>query len=382
MRVSKSVLAAALLGMVTVAGQCESVAEPGPYIGAGLGYSVADIEQQKIEEGVCGGTCDTYSDDENDWGFKVFGGYLINENFAIEAGYFNVGKFTYHAADALDSMNGEYKMHGANLDVLFHLPVSDNVSLMARGGVLYAQVKEEYNGVDGAVLFPGDATGGKYDKSDVGFKYGVGVQLDLSPAWGFRGEWENYHVEEALSAGADLSLFSLGLVYRFGIEEEPPPPPPEPVVIEKIVEKPVVVEKEVVKEVEVPAEPVVVVTPAPPAERVILASDALFDFDKSVVKPQGRASLRELAKKLEKDDRLVITGHTDSVGSELYNLRLSQRRATAVMNYLVQLGIPEARMETRAKGESEPVADNATDEGRAANRRVEIDIIAAPKTAE
>lgn len=386
MRVSKSVLAAVLLGMVTVSGQCKSIAEPGPYIGAGIGYSVADLEQQKIEDGVCGGSCPTYSDDENDWGFKVFGGYLINEHFAIEAGYFNVGKFTYHAADSLDSMNGEYKMYGGNLDLLFHLPLSESVSLTARGGVLYAQVKEEYDGVDGSILFPGDATGGSYENSDVGFKYGVGVQFDLSPKWGLRAEWENYHVEEALSAGADLSLFSLGMVYRFGTEEEPPPPPPEPVVIEKVVEKPVVVEKEVikevVKEVEVPAEPVVVVTPAPPAERVVLASDALFDFDKSAIKAEGRASLQDLANKLQQDDKLIITGHTDSAGSELYNLRLSQRRATAVKNYLLELGVAESQMQTRAKGESEPVADNATAEGRSANRRVEIEIIAAPKAGE
>ena len=154
MRVSKSVLAAVLLGMVTVSGQCKSIAEPGPYIGAGIGYSVADLEQQKIEDGVCGGSCPTYSDDENDWGFKVFGGYLINEHFAIEAGYFNVGKFTYHAADSLDSMNGEYKMYGGNLDLLFHLPLSESVSLTARGGVLYCEDRGQRVGIAGeAVLY-------------------------------------------------------------------------------------------------------------------------------------------------------------------------------------------------------------------------------------
>jgi len=383
MKIRTWALAALLLGAGSVAGECKSVAQPGLYIGGSIGYSTADIDQKAIEDGLCGGSCASYSDDEQDLGFKAFAGYLFNEHFAIEAGYFNVGTFTYEAASAFDSMNGEYKMDGANLDLVLHLPLSESVSLMARGGILYGKVKEQYNGVDGSLLFPGDAVGSSYEKSDVGFKYGVGVEYDFHPNWGLRVEWEDYHVEEALAAGADVGLVSLGLVGRFGGEEEPPPPPPEPVivekevVVEKIVEKPVVVEKEVIKEV--PAEPVVVVTPAPPAERVVLASDALFDFDKSEIKSEGKASLAELAKKLQSDDRLIISGHTDSVGSELYNLALSQRRADAVRNYLLTQGVAAEQMEVRAKGESEPVADNATAAGRAANRRVEIDIIAAPK---
>ncbi|MDA3945770.1 MAG: hypothetical protein PF439_03715 [Helicobacteraceae bacterium] len=76
MRVKKSFLTAVLLGVLTSVGQCESIAEPGPYIGLGLGYAMSDIDSNSIEEGLCGGSCVSYSDDENSLGFKLFGGYL------------------------------------------------------------------------------------------------------------------------------------------------------------------------------------------------------------------------------------------------------------------------------------------------------------------
>lgn len=138
----------------------------------------------------------------------------------------------------------------------------------------------------------------------------------------------------------------------------------------------------------VPAAPATVATPAAPARpvappappaasKVTFAADAFFDFDKSVLKPEGRAKLDDLVSKIRDVNLEVIiaVGHTDSVGSDAYNQRLSVRRAEAVKAYLVTKGIERNRVYTEGKGEKQPVADNKTAEGRAKNRRVEIEVV-------
>jgi OOP family OmpA-OmpF porin len=120
--------------------------------------------------------------------------------------------------------------------------------------------------------------------------------------------------------------------------------------------------------------------PAPPAvaaSKVTFAADAFFDFDKSVLKPEGRAKLTDLVSKIRGVNLEVIiaVGHTDSIGTVPYNQRLSVRRAEAVKAFLVSQGIERNRVYTEGKGESQPVADNKTKEGRAKNRRVEIEVV-------
>lgn len=118
--------------------------------------------------------------------------------------------------------------------------------------------------------------------------------------------------------------------------------------------------------------------PQPPAAtKVTYAADAFFDFDKSVLKPEGRAKLDDLVGKIQGINLEVIiaVGHTDSVGTDAYNQRLSVRRAEAVKAYLVSKGIEKNRVYTEGKGEKQPVADNKTAEGRAKNRRVEIEVV-------
>lgn len=109
---------------------------------------------------------------------------------------------------------------------------------------------------------------------------------------------------------------------------------------------------------------------------VTFSADAFFDFDKSALKPAAKVSLNEFAQKVkdagQTKELLVAVGHTDSMGSEAYNMGLSLRRAKAVKAYLVELGLNDALIKTEGRGEAEPVADNATAEGRAKNRRVEI----------
>jgi len=121
----------------------------------------------------------------------------------------------------------------------------------------------------------------------------------------------------------------------------------------------------------------VVPPPAVAASKVTFAADAFFDFDKSVLKPEGRAKLDDLVSKIKDVNLEVIiaVGHTDSIGTVAYNQKLSVRRAEAVKAYLVSKGIEKNRVYTEGKGKSQPIADNRTAEGRAKNRRVEIEVV-------
>ena len=136
-----------------------------------------------------------------------------------------------------------------------------------------------------------------------------------------------------------------------------------------------------------PAAPAPAAKPAAPAPapaaatKVTYAADAFFDFDKSALKKEGKAKLDDLVGKVKgiSLEVIIAVGHTDSVGSDAYNQKLSVRRAEAVKAYLVSKGIEKNRVYTEGKGEKQPVADNKTAAGRAKNRRVEIEVVGTRK---
>ena len=143
----------------------------------------------------------------------------------------------------------------------------------------------------------------------------------------------------------------------------PPPPPPAP----PPASAPPVV----------PPPPPVVVPPAPVSEKVTFAADAFFDFDKSKLKPEAEAKLADLVDKTKSVNLEVIiaVGHTDSVGKDAYNNKLSVARAEAVKTFLVGKGVEKNRVYTEGKGSKSPVADNKSAEGRSKNRRVEVEVV-------
>lgn len=121
--------------------------------------------------------------------------------------------------------------------------------------------------------------------------------------------------------------------------------------------------------------------PVVAAEKITLQADAYFDFDKSTLKAEGKAKLDDLAGKLGQVnvETIVATGHTDSIGTDAYNQALSVRRANAVKAYLVSKGVAAERVLVEGKGEAQPVASNATKEGRAQNRRVVVEVVGVKK---
>ncbi len=116
---------------------------------------------------------------------------------------------------------------------------------------------------------------------------------------------------------------------------------------------------------------------------IIFGEAALFEFDKSDLKPEGKEKIseyRELAKEeLSRANKVIITGYTDNVGAPDYNSTLTLKRAEAVRDYLISLGADPTKFQVSGAGEAKPIADNSTEEGRAKNRRVEVLVIGVEK---
>jgi OOP family OmpA-OmpF porin len=135
----------------------------------------------------------------------------------------------------------------------------------------------------------------------------------------------------------------------------------------------------------------VTATPAPavqpPAKsvtqlaKVTYDAKSLFDFDRSIVKPEGQAALDRLITRLQTAtvEVVIVVGHTDSVGSDKYNLDLGMRRAEAVKRYLTSQGVEASRVYTDSKGENQPIASNKTAQGRSENRRVVVEVYGSSK---
>jgi len=169
----------------------------------------------------------------------------------------------------------------------------------------------------------------------------------------------DYPAAAAIGAGAAALLCGLAGHYLFDPESWTPTPTEPPL----------------------PPVPTPSPTPTPQivARRIVLRG-VNFDFDKSVIRPDSRPVLDEAVEVLRENlnVRISVEGHTDAVGSEVYNEQLSVRRAEAVFRYLVNHGIAPERMEVIGYGESRPVADNESDSGRAQNRRVELHVVDQP----
>jgi len=184
----------------------------------------------------------------------------------------------------------------------------------------------------------------------IGGLSGTAVGVNYEPSKDDDKENAAYGAAAGAAVGA-LTGYAICAMMPEGAAPPPPPPPPAPAPAAK-------------------SEPVI--------KKTVVLPGVNFAFDRADLLPAARDILdREVHSELQADSHLtvLIEGHTDSVGSDSYNLSLSQRRADAVKSYLVSKGIAASRIESRGMGESKPVASNETAMGRAENRRVEIKVL-------
>jgi OmpA-OmpF porin, OOP family len=339
---SQALAIAALAALVSPLAMAQ---DTGWYLGGNVGRAATTIDDARITQGLAAEGLATPSIDNQDrhTAYKLYGGYQLSPHFAVEGGYFDLGHYGYNAHTVpTGTLNGDTKLRGLNLDLVGTLPLVGNLSALGRIGVTSIRASDNFSAT-GAVRMPYASTSPSQRTTD--FKIGAGLAYAFTPALSVRLEAERYRFKDAVGNRGNADMVSVGLVYLFGVRERPayvaaaPAPMAAPA----------------------PA-PVVVPPPAPPPPpaapmRVSFSADALFDFDKSTLKPAGRAELDKFAAQLRgiQYDGVQVTGHTDRLGTHAYNLKLSERRAQAVREYLVQDGVAATKISARGVDGADPV---------------------------
>jgi OOP family OmpA-OmpF porin len=347
------------------------------YGGAGLGQSRSNIDNNRISTTLIGSTAASITSDKEDASYKVFGGYQFTPYFGMELGYFNLGEFGFKSTTTgPGTLDGRIKLTGMNIDLVGSIPMNDQLSFIARAGVHNARAQDRFTSTGTVVV-----TNPSPEIRETNYKAGFGFAYKFSPSMSLRGELERYRVNDAVGGKGDINVASLSLVFPFGHT-----PTPAPKVVERVVyrEAPAAV---------VAAAPVVVA--APPAEapkterlRVSFNADVLFGFDRAIVSPSGKLALDKFTAELSgvEYDHVTIEGHTDRIGTQAYNEKLSLQRADAVKTYLVTRGaVPASKITTVGKGSSQPLTDAGACKGIATSaaviaclepdRRVDLDVM-------
>ena len=231
---------------------------PGWYIGGNLGGTRADFNNDSVNRSLVGQgfTVNSTRTDNRSNGGKVFGGYQLTPNFAVEGGYFDLGRFNYGSTTTpAGSFNGSTRVNGLNLDLVGMAPLSDRFSVFGRVGAAYAQNRGSFASTGFVPLNTSNPR-----RNDTNLKVGLGIQYAISEALSVRAELERYRISDPIRNRGNIDMASIGLVYSFGGKVQTPvaqayvaaPPPPAPAYVAP---PPVVA---------APAPMVVAPTPAPP----------------------------------------------------------------------------------------------------------------------
>lgn len=312
---------------------------PGWYGGFGVGPSKSNIDEARITSNLLSGglTTTALERDNDDLGFKLYGGYQFGPHFSLEGGYFDLGKFGFNATTTpAGTLHGDIRLKGINMDLVGRLPFTERFSAFGRAGLTYVDTADQFSSTGAVTVADPSPT-----KREGGHKFGLGLQYELTRAMAVRLEAERYHINDAVGNRGDIDLVTVGLLFRFGGTQQEPAPAPAAVVAQP--------------------EPVVAATPAPvppppPIKRVVIAVDNDFDFDKVSLSPSGKRTLDGFARDLKglQYERITVIGNTDRFGTESYNMKLSERRAQTVKDYLVVSGgIPASKIVATGAGETD-----------------------------
>ncbi|MFZ1377359.1 MAG: OmpA family protein [Geothrix sp.] len=350
-----------LVALALIASTPIQAQDSGWYAGFNVGKTKAKIDDEKITSGIVGAgfTVTSIQDHDDGTGFKVFGGYQFNKYFAFEGGYFDLGKLGYEAATLpLGALNGQIKVKGFNFDAVLNLHFTEKFSAFGRVGLTNAEAKDSFTGTGAVVVLNPDPS-----ERATNVKFGAGLQYDFTRSFGMRAEIERYRINDAVGNKGDIDMLSLGMLFRFGRKAPAPvayTPAPEPVV-----EQPPPYVAPV---------PVVVVAPVEPKiQQYCTILELTFEIDKGVIQRDDMEKLAVVGTFMTKypGTTAVIEGHTDNVGTEEHNLKLSKERAENVVTYLVDtVHVDRSRLSAVGYGWTRPIADNATDEGKRENRRI------------
>ena len=366
--VAKAVGTLGLLGCSVMNSPLAMAAASDWYGGFSAGQSRAEVDDNRIRSELLGSGLTTTSigDNERDLAYKIFGGYKFNRNFALEGGFFNLGVFGFDATTSpAGTLSGSVKMRGLNLDAVALLPLGEKLSAFGRLGGLYGYSRTSFTGTGAVVVADAHNT-----KRAGNYKAGLGLQYDFTESLALRGEFERYRLNDGVSNRGDIDMASLGLVFKFGEKPAPvarvvPTPPPR-----------AVVPTPVVTPIPTPVPtPVLVIVPVPPTRTAEYCSilDIQFEINQDEIQLEEKEKLAVVGTFMTKypDTTAVIEGHSDNVGNSADNLRLSQHRADSVVSYLVEtFHIAPTRLTAVGYGETRPIADNSTEDGKRANRRI------------
>ena len=326
--------------------------DSGWYIGVNAGQARAKLDEKRIVGGLLDdgfGTTE-FTNDDRHFSYKGFLGYEFNKYFALEGGYFDLGNFDFSARTAPPGrLTGNIELDGFNLDAVVSAPFTDAFSVFARMGANHAKATDNFVGTGAVnVLDPSRS------KRATNFKVGAGLQYDFTPSFGMRMEVERYRIDDAVGNRGDIDVATVGLLYRFGRHA---PIDAAPLAAAAAI-----------------AAPAPVIVPAAArTEQYCSILDFQFEINRDEIEREEKEKLAVVGTFMAKypDTTAVIEGHTDNVGTPDNNLQLSKRRAESVVRYLGgNFPIAASRLTSVGYGDTRPIGDNNTEDGKRMNRRI------------
>lgn len=359
----------------------------GMYVGISAGQSEDKFDNNLNANTLAGSgiAATVLNEDQRGNAYKAFVGIPLSPNWAVETGYFDLGRTGLDASTTPSgTVSSRSRIQGLNVDLVGTLPITDNWSLLGRVGAAYAQTKSHVSGTGAAI----GSTQSTSDR-DTDYKFGFGTQYAFTPALSVRLEGERYRVRDVVGSKAHVDLISVGLVYRFG------GPMPKAQGMRTTYVPPVYSSPQPMAQAPVAAPapapaplPAPVAAPEPkPLMQVKLEADSLFGFDQDALQADGKRALDKLLVELKDVNvqSIQVTGHTDRLGTQAYNTKLSTRRAESVRDYLVQVGgVSAGQVTVAGAGSTQPETPYGECQGvkssqklitcLRADRRVEVDV--------